>query len=439
MPLLQEIKVPLLAVNDTSLTVVEIGFESGQKVKKGDNLMVFETSKTTYDVAAEDDGYIQYLCRVDQDYEVNEIVARIFSEPAEVEIIDLDSKGERKGDIEKRTGNSTPITWKGETLFSKEALRLLESTGSDRSAFAGKDFVSLADVEDFIGLRNKSKRAPEGLQPAGAQKEKRHLPIGHAKVIVEKLSSNKKREIEYLSEVQSTGLTSTINTVLETEGIFTHINNSQRFLKNSLLPVIIYESARLLRKYPLLNAYFSGDSIATYKDINIGFAIDIDKGLKVLKIEDTDKKRIEEIEEDIMRLSNNYLDDKLRIEELTDITFTITDLSSEGVASFRPLINMMNSAILGVSAIDQKLNRCILSLSFDHRVTEGKKIAQFLNELSGRIGSYRTKYYVLPMQDISCYKCFKKLDEDLGDIGFVKCITPKGEETYICQACLKGF
>src|SRR6201995_202430 len=83
MAVLQEIKVPLVSVNDRSLTVVEIPFSSGDKVNKGDVILVFETSKTTYDVEAQVDGYIQYLCVADRDYDVNAVVAKIFSEEAE--------------------------------------------------------------------------------------------------------------------------------------------------------------------------------------------------------------------------------------------------------------------------------------------------------------------------------------------------------------------
>ena len=78
MALLQEIKVPLLSVNDTSLTVVEMSFENGAKVKTGDVLMVLETSKTTHDVEAEADGYIQYFCEIQGEYEVNKTIAKIF-------------------------------------------------------------------------------------------------------------------------------------------------------------------------------------------------------------------------------------------------------------------------------------------------------------------------------------------------------------------------
>ncbi len=84
MPIVQEIKVPLLAVNDTALTVVELSFEPGSLVKKGDIIIVFESSKTTYDVMAEAEGYISYLCETGEDYEVNEIIANIFSSKEEL-------------------------------------------------------------------------------------------------------------------------------------------------------------------------------------------------------------------------------------------------------------------------------------------------------------------------------------------------------------------
>ncbi len=435
MALLQEIKVPLLAVNDTSLTVMEIGFANKDKVKKGDNILVFETSKTTYEVEAETDGYIQYLCETGADYEVNEIVARIFSE--EKDIADTKQTASRglngEAFIKKANKESEhQIAWQGETLFSAEAIRLIESSGIGMDRFRGKDLVNKRDVEEALGV-HKQKSAPAST-PAPSQFSS---PDWNDKITTERLPSSKKREIAYLSEVQSAGLTSTINTAVETAGIFAHINQSLKYFKDSLLPVIIYETARLLKKYPMLNAFFSEGSLIFYKQVNIGFAIDMGKGLKVAKITDADQKNIHEIEEEMLGLSNRYIDDNLSIDDLTNIGFTITDLSAEGVLFFRPLINMMNSAILGISAIDQKLQRCILSVTFDHRVTEGKPVAQFLGELKKRIESYSGA--VLPVHEIICHKCYRSLKEDLGNTGFMKCITPEGKEGYICQSCLSGF
>lgn len=432
MAILQQIKVPLISVNDTSLTVVDILFNHGALVKKSDIILVFETSKITYDVLAEIDGYIEYRCNKETDYEVNDVVANIYSDENEVPEKVVTEYAADKEFIKNHPAiDETIPTWHGQTFFSPAAIQLMELKGISSIAFTGKDFVSLEDVMQL-------EKTPKD-QRVKTSKQIATLPVDLEKVNVEKLSSNKKREIAYLSSVQSAGLTSTINTWVNTDGIFVHINQSLKYLKNSLLPVIIYEAARLLHKYQPLNAYFTGEAIACYKEVNVGFAIDIDKGLKVLKIANTSIKGMNEIEQEIMQLSNKYLDDSLHFNDLADIGFTVTDLSAEEVAFFRPLINLMNSAILGISSIDKKLHRCMLSLSFDHRVTEGKLAAQFLKELKQRIESYQSAYYPLLNQEISCFKCLKLLQEDLSDTGFVKCITPKGEEAYICQSCIKGF
>lgn len=434
MPIVQEIKVPLLSVNDTALTVVDMPFAHGAHVKKGDIIIVFESSKTTYDVVAEEEGYIYYLCETGQDYEVNEMIANIYKSKEDIPALPETKTKKAVTAAAKEHFDEAEAIWEGDTMFSPAAIVLMKKNNLDAGLFKGRDFVSKTDVEEKLGITRKAKNQ-EGKAGKGVQA----LPVDAGKVIVEKLSSNKKREIDYLSSIQQTGLTSTINTMVETGGLFVHINNSLQYLKNSLLPVVIYETARLLEKYKALNAYFTGDSVAYYKQVNVGFAIDIDKGLKVLSVKNASSKSIKEVEENIMALSNKYIDDALQIEDLSDITFTITDLSAEGVHFFRPLINMMNSAILGVSAIDEKLQRCILTITFDHRVTEGKLVAQFLNELKERIESYKSPHHTNPNQNIACFKCFKELKDDVSDVGFTKCITPKGEEAYICQSCLKGF
>jgi pyruvate/2-oxoglutarate dehydrogenase complex dihydrolipoamide acyltransferase (E2) component len=435
MALLQEIKVPLLSVNDTSLIVVEMNFENGAKVKSGDVLMVFETSKTTCDVQAEAEGYVQYFCETQDEYEVNETVAKIFSSTNDFEIRATGPAVDQKMPaVPAPETNNTH--WEGQTIFSERALRLIESAAVNASLFNGKDFVNAADVEALLGRPSTAGKKPASI--AQAVKPVPSSPIDHTQVILEKIASGKKKEIQYLSDIQSTGLTSTINTVVETAGIFAQVNKSFAYLKNSLLPLIIYESARLLKKYTVLNAYYTPEGIAVYREVNIGFAIDIEKGLKVLKLPLADKKGLAEIEAGIMELSGKYLDDTLEVSDLTGISFTITDLSAEAVSFFTPLVNTMNSAILGISAIDEQLERCTLSITFDHRVTEGKQVSRFLKELKDRLQSYSAgKLY--RTYEIMCFKCGTPLAEDLSDTGFVACIKTDGEKGYICQRCFKGF
>ncbi|TDH23316.1 hypothetical protein EXU57_17745 [Segetibacter sp. 3557_3] len=434
MALLQQIKVPLLSVNDTTLTVVEVLFKTGEAVSKGSLVLVFETSKTTYEVIAEADGYIDYQCKAGEDYEVNRVVANIYSDLAEIEVAVKSKLNGTKVHVDQASYQT--VSWNGDTMFSNKALDLIKQHGFDKGVFADYDFVSSTDVETKFGLASPVTAMP--VQPPATKKMAGQGSVP-ANVTMQKLSSTKKREIEFLSAVQSSGLTSTLHITVETAGIFSNINNSLKYLKNSLLPIILYESARLLKKHPLLNAFLNNDQIGLYDRVNTGFAIDAGKGLKVLKVEDTNQKTINRIEEEIMQLSERYLQDQLAIEDLSDITFTVTDLSSEGVTAFQPLVNMNNSAILGVSAVDEKLGRCNLSITFDHRVTEGKLGAIFLRELKERLESYGLENGAIDTSGIACFRCYKTLAEDLSGIGFAKCVTSAGKEAYVCQSCLKGF
>ncbi|MEO5967187.1 MAG: 2-oxo acid dehydrogenase subunit E2 [Ferruginibacter sp.] len=426
MAVLQTIKVPLLSVNDTHLTVQELNYSNGAKVNAGDTVLVFETSKTAYDVLADVDGYINYECIAGNEYEVGKSIAKISDSPVEVPV-----------------SNAEPITskladnniWEGKAIFAQAAKELMKKHHLLEDVFAGKDFVSYEDVQQHLGITTSTKKNSElGFNIETALQK----IIQTDKVLLEKLSSNKQKEIKYLSSVQSSNLISTVHIAIELDGLFDRLNAQSKVFKDALLPVIIYESARLLKRYPILNSYFTGTDVAFYNDVNIGFAADIGKGLKVLKIANTETVQMQDVELQMLALSERYLDDKLTIDDLSDITFTITDLSNEGISFFHPLINMMNSAILGISAPDHKLNRIMLSLAFDHRLTEGKLASNFLQELKLNVESYALDKS-FRKSNLSCYKCMKKLSEDLSSVGFVRCVTKDGSDGFICQSCLKGF
>jgi pyruvate dehydrogenase E2 component (dihydrolipoamide acetyltransferase) len=252
------------------------------------------------------------------------------------------------------------------------------------------------------------------------------------------VSAGKRREIEYLSSVARNGLVSTLYITINVKKVIKVLNQKLSFLRDSILPVILLESSRLLVKYPLLNAFFDNDQIGNIPSVNIGIAMDIDDGLKVVKFPDTDKMGIFEIEEMILELSNRYLDKKLSVKELTEITFTVTDISNTGISFFAPLINKNNSAILGIAKADNSGN-CLMSLSFDHRVTEGKYAGNFLADLKVRIESFSFESEDDTVSTEVCYKCFKELSEDLNEKGFIKVQTSKGEEKLICDTCLFNY
>src|SRR5439155_1406804 len=144
-------------------------------------------------------------------------------------------------------------------------------------------------------------------------------------------------------------------------------------LGGSAAAIFVYETARLLRKYPVLNAFHEEGKINYYEDVNVGLAIDAGRGLKVPAICHADKKGLVEITHEIEDQVLNYLDDKLSPAMLAGGTFTITDLSGDEVVSFHPLINQGQAAILGVGAEYYRPGRgegfFNLILAFDHQLT----------------------------------------------------------------------
>ncbi len=433
MSILQEISVPQETVNDEFATVAEKYFENGDKVEHGETLIDIETSKAVVAIEAEKAGFIEYFCEEGDDVSVGDTIIKIYdSVPApskETEIEDLTAPAKSASAVE--------------TIYSKKALALLSESDIEKSSFTGHDFVSVHDVRALL--------SPEPKQESVI--EERRTPVVEPdiktdKVDLEKLSTQKRIEIKYLSQVQSSGLTSTINIYVDIEGIFQFVNKHMEVFKNSLMPIIIYETARLLSKHRDLNAYFAGENIAYYKEVNIGIAVDIDDGLKVLKLPGTDNKSLKEIETEILDLSNKYLDRKLTLDDISGTTFTITDLSSEGVDFFVPLVNKEQSAILGVSSIDEKLKRCVLTLTFDHRVMAGKQASIFLGELKIRIESYdlakdedKANELLKLRQSERCGVCMKTLedDEELQGIGLIKILDHSGIEKKICMVCLSRF
>ena len=315
------------------------------------------------------------------------------------------------------------------TIFSEKAIQLMKSYNLTKSDFEGFDFVNTEDVKFKAGINPK-------LNP-GNNIINKQIPIPSIPHHSEKLKISKKREIEYLHHVQSAGLNSQVTIKIDISNIFTSLNKQFRYFKNSLLPIIIYETSRLLRKYPELNAFYNNEEIVYYDEVNIGIALDIDDGLKTINLKQCDSKNVYAIEEELMTLNEKYLSRSLTSPELSGITFTISDLSAESVFTFTPLINRQNSAILGISSV-QDDNNCCLTLTFDHRISAGKDASRFLQELKLRIESYKPAASI-DVSKIKCYKCFKKLNEDFSEVGFMKVINHKGEESYLCQTCMKGF
>lgn len=144
-------------------------------------------------------------------------------------------------------------------------------------------------------------------------------------------------------------------------------------------------------KYRFLNASFEDDTIIYHNYVNLGIAVDTEKGLLVPNVKGTDKKTLREIAQETEQLIDDARTNKLNPDNLAGGTFTITNIGMFGMDSFTPIINKPEVAILGINRIVDKpvvVNKQIvirpmmnLSLTTDHSLVDGVLSAKFLSEV----------------------------------------------------------
>ena len=143
-----------------------------------------------------------------------------------------------------------------------------------------------------------------------------------------------------------------------------------------------------LQEFPAVNAYIDGDSIIYHDYCDISIAVSAPKGLVVPVIRNTESLSMAEIEAAVIDLATKAKNNKLTIEEMSGGTFTITNGGIFGSMMSTPIINIPQSAILGMHNIVERpmaengnvviKPMMYLALSYDHRIIDGRESVGFL-------------------------------------------------------------
>lgn len=161
----------------------------------------------------------------------------------------------------------------------------------------------------------------------------------------------------------------------------------------TFVPFFMKAVQHALASHPLMNASFDNEAgeIVVKKYCNLGVATDTPDGLMVPVIKDVEKKTILDLASELHELTRKARDRKLKFEELKGNSFTISNYGSVGGTYATPIINYPDSAILGAGRIAERpwvkdgkivIRKILhLSLTFDHRVTDGADAAQFLTKV----------------------------------------------------------
>ena len=194
----------------------------------------------------------------------------------------------------------------------------------------------------------------------------------------------------------------TLNTTANAAGILAmrkKVKNADGSLglnKITLNDLVCFAVSRTLLKYPAFNAHLEDGVLTEFEQVHLGFACDTPRGLLVPVIRSAQALGLKAFSDEAKRLAGGAIDGSLSPEFLSGGTFTVSNIGSFGIETFTPVINLPQTAILGVGAItprptvaadgsigvEQRLN---LSLTIDHQVIDGADGARFLRDLVAAI------------------------------------------------------
>lgn len=384
---------PKLGMNMVEGTIVEWLVKEGERVEAGQVVLAIETDKATQEVEAPASGILARVLRHEGETLACNAVMAVITEPGEdvpTDIPDMIAEGvapksdvEVKVDKAERDASQVQEETSGRTervSVSPSARKLAEELG-----------VDITKIKLHGG---RIKR--EDVQAAYEASQAEQGPV--AKGSTRPMTATRRKIAEHMSQsarsVAWAGLTLEADASalvgwrerLEAEGL--------KVSYNVLLAKLV---ASALREFPYMNAQLVDDMILEMNDINVGVAVDAERGLLVPVLRQVDKKEVSVLQEEYAALTERAALGKSSLADLEGGTFTITNLGSLEIGQFMPIINLPECAILGVGAIvkkpvvvDEEIQirpMLALTLAFDHRLVDGAPAAKFLQRLKHLIQS----------------------------------------------------
>ncbi len=414
-----EVKLPRLGQGMESGTIVKWLKGEGEPVKKREPLYELDTDKVTQEVEAEADGVLLKILVDSGEVEVGKTIAFIGSEGEDVpsgngaapaatedttdDAAEADEEPQEEGspaeemDDERERGRQAaaataeaatatvtdaPVRPDGRVKASPLARRLAREKGIDIATLSGSGPEGRIVAED---VERGAVAAPEAAPAAAVA-----APSGDVEEI--KLTTTRKTIARRLTEAWQAPVFQLTLSVDMTRALDLRERLVGRLQEGETKPTVsdllTKVSAAALLRHRAVNAHFAGDKIQRFPYAHVGIAVAAPNGLIVPVIRDADRRTIKEIAAARADLVGRARDGKLKLTDLEDGTFTISNLGMYGIEQFIAVLNPPQVAILAVGSIEEKPVvrdgqvevRPLMSITItcDHRAVDGSDGAEFL-------------------------------------------------------------
>jgi pyruvate dehydrogenase E2 component (dihydrolipoamide acetyltransferase) len=429
----EAIYLPKVGMTMEEGTLTKWSIADGAPVARRQVVFEMETEKVQMEIEAEFDGTLKQLVPEGAVLKPGDVVGCILAAGEEVPQALLDrvatqlgetpgagsqsaaateeatlAPGEAQPGLEAGTmGSSTspaaaPATSAGPVRISPIARRLADENGIDVNALTGSGPGGRI-VERDVQMAVDARAAVPPVMAAPAAAAPSAGPAGGESIAYR----GRRRTIgERMRESVATTASVTLTSETPVDAAMAMIHGLNREWRSegvvvTLTGLIARACALALKEHPQLNARLEGDSIVVSSEINVGVAVDQEAGLIVPVLRATDRMSLQMAMKSLRELTEKAKEDKLRAEDVSGGTFTVSSLEGTVVDAFSPIINPPQAAILGVGRVRDvavfdgpdvvKRQATTLSLTFDHRITDGAPAARFL----GRVAELLERPYLL--------------------------------------------
>ncbi|OJU80800.1 MAG: hypothetical protein BGO11_19560 [Solirubrobacterales bacterium 70-9] len=368
-----EFKLPDLGEGVREGEVVAWLVEPGQQVAEDDPMVEVETDKATVEISCPVDGTVAELhAAVGEMAAVGGLLITIETADGAPSVAGSGTSS-AAGAIPSAPAAPTPAAAPaGAVKATPGARRAAKQLGVELAAVSGTGPGGAVTERDVRAAAEGGGDDPAAASPPASELEGRREPLrGMRRRIGDRLT----RSHQEVPKV----------TVVE-ECDFTDLAAQRGQL--SYVPFVVRAAAIGLREFPDFNATIDGEDIVYLTHLNVGFAAQGPKGLVVPVLRDADHSSLEELDAAVTRLAEGVREETVAPEDLRGGTFTVTLAGRLGGFFATPLVNLGESAILGVHRISERpvvrdgeiaIRKIgLVSCSFDHRITDGTRASMFL-------------------------------------------------------------
>jgi 2-oxoglutarate dehydrogenase E2 component (dihydrolipoamide succinyltransferase) len=389
-----EVRVPQLPESVADATLVAWHKKPGDPVSRDENLVDLETDKVVLEVPAPAAGVIKEL-KVENGATVTSgQVLALLEEGASAALV-APKAAAAPEPTEKRPGKAEPPDKQSPAAerLAPSVRRMVEEHKLDAGAIpgSGRDGrVTKGDVIAHIAGKE-STAAPAAAKPGTVAAGLPSAGRGERRVPMTRLRA---RIAERLVQAQSTAAMLTtfnevdLKAVNELRARYKDRFEKEHGARLGFMSFFVKACIEALRRFPVVNASVDGNDIVYHEYYDIGVAVSTDRGLIVPVLRDADSLGFGEIEKAVVGYAGRAREGTLTLEELTGGTFTITNGGVFGSLLSTPILNMPQSAILGMHKIQERpvvVNGEVvvrpmmyLALTYDHRIIDGREAVQFL-------------------------------------------------------------